>query len=48
MHRRYQHLSRIERGKIMALKTWGLSVSQIALEGHVPRLVEIRSSPTSL
>lgn len=32
MHRRYQHLSRIERGKIMALKTWGLSVSQIALE----------------
>jgi IS30 family transposase len=32
MHRRYQHLSRIERGKIMYLKTWGLNVSQIALE----------------
>jgi IS30 family transposase len=32
MHRRYQHLSRIERGKIMYLKTWGLSLSQIALE----------------
>lgn len=32
MHRRYQHLSRIERGKIMSLKTWGLSVSQVARE----------------
>jgi IS30 family transposase len=32
MHRRYRHLSRIERGKIMYLKTWGLNVSQIALE----------------
>jgi transposase, IS30 family len=32
MHRRYRHLSRIERGKIMYLKTWGLSLSQIALE----------------
>jgi IS30 family transposase len=32
MHRRYQHLSRIERGKIMYLKTWGLSVSQVARE----------------
>lgn len=32
MHRRYQHLSRIERGKIMYLKTWDLNVSQIALE----------------
>jgi IS30 family transposase len=32
MHRRYQHLSRIERGKIMYLKTWGLNVSQIAIE----------------
>ena len=32
MHRRYQHLSRIERGKITSLKTWGLTVSQIALE----------------
>lgn len=32
MHRRYRHLSRIERGKIMYLTTWGLSVSQIALE----------------
>lgn len=32
MHRRYRHLSRIERGKIMYLQTWGLNVSQIALE----------------
>jgi IS30 family transposase len=32
MHRRYQPLSRVERGKIMYLKTWGLTVSQIALE----------------
>jgi IS30 family transposase len=32
MHRRYRHLSRIERGKIMYLKTWDLNVSQIALE----------------
>lgn len=32
MHRRYRHLSRIERGKIMYLKTWGLNVSQMALE----------------
>jgi IS30 family transposase len=32
MHRRYRHLSRIERGKIMYLKMWDLDVSQIALE----------------
>ena len=32
MHRRYRQLSRIERGKIMYLKTWDLNVSQIALE----------------
>src|SRR5512136_324309 len=31
MHRRYRHLSRVERGKIMYLQTWGLNVSQIAL-----------------
>jgi len=31
MHRRYRHLSRIERGKIMYLQTWGLNLSQIAL-----------------
>jgi IS30 family transposase len=32
MHRRYRHLSRIERGKIMYLKTWDLNVTEIALE----------------
>jgi transposase, IS30 family len=31
MHRRYQHLSRMERGKIMYLKMWDLSVSEIAV-----------------
>ena len=32
MHRCYRHLSRIERGKIMYLKTWDLNVTEIALE----------------
>ncbi len=30
MHRRYRHLSRIERGQIMFLEMWGLKVSEIA------------------
>ena len=30
MHKRYRHLSRVERGKIMFLKMWGLKVSEIA------------------
>jgi IS30 family transposase len=30
MHRCYRHLLRIERGKIMYLKAWSLTVPQIA------------------
>jgi IS30 family transposase len=30
MHKQYRHLSRTERGKVMFLKMWGLTVSEIA------------------
>ena len=30
MHKRYRHLSRVERGQIMFLKMWGLEISEIA------------------